>query len=60
MLELQPPPSADLNSLDFYVQENIKPFFLNSQPDAIIIPILFCWLFKKKSITMHSNMNVKF
>ena len=21
---------------------------------------MFCWLFKKKSITMHGNMNVKF
>jgi hypothetical protein len=27
-LEVQPRPSADLNLLDFYVQENLTPFFL--------------------------------
>jgi len=27
--------------------------------NKIGIIIVFCWLFKKKSITMHGNMNVK-
>ena len=43
VLEVQHPSSADLNPLDIYVQENLNPFFLNNQPDALIIPILFCY-----------------
>lgn len=27
MLEVQPPPSAELNPLEFYVQENLKNLF---------------------------------